>query len=92
MPLIPSLHITCFSTEPTFWGAEKKHYFTDVFTFGAEILGVIRQCLSNRLNTLIMRDWCAIWPVGNKKEKNCLRVKDKSILTWNNSVDDAVAR
>lgn len=53
---IPSLHNAYFSSEPTFWGAGKKHYFTDVFTFGAKILGAIRQCLSNRLNTLVMRD------------------------------------
>lgn len=50
MPLIPSLHITYFSSEPTFLGAGKKHYFTDAIIFGAKILGAIRQCLYNRLN------------------------------------------
>lgn len=37
MPLISSLHITYYSSEPAFLVAEKKHYFTDATTFGAKI-------------------------------------------------------
>jgi len=93
MPLIPSLHITYFSSEPIFLSTGKKHYFTDAVAFGAKILGAIRQCLYNRLN----RELCNERLVHNlaswqQKGKICLQMKSKSFLTWNNSVDDAVAR
>lgn len=74
-------------------GAGEKHYFTDAIKFGAKILRAIRQCLYNRLN----REPCNKMLVHNltswqQKRKNLLKSKGKSILAWNNSVDDAGAR
>lgn len=91
--VISLFHIRCFSTEPAFLGAGEKHCFTDAIKFGAKILRAISQCLYNRLN----REPCNKRLVHNlaswqQKRKNLLKSEGKSILAWNNSEDDEVAR